>query len=204
MRCSAPRPRHPIDTSAAWAVPVRIRQAKVAAMRAHAAALRPCRDLRNSTAEQPGNRGLKRFQYPVVVRGSSPVEIEENDSKVLEVLTPESEHWRGLQLDPNHRLLIRRSLVRAQVGEPIKSKGYVAKRNPFLFAILDSDPGCPISSTSPRSYRQISGCLSNVGFAAVRPRLRRGTTRPAAVLRPTTANDCNTLAAGGGRQANSR
>ena len=133
-------------------VPVRIRQAKVAAMRAHAAALRPCRDLRNSTAEQPSNRGLKRFQYPVVVRGSSPVEIEANDSKVLEVLTPESEHWRGLQLDPNHRLLIRRSLVRAQVGEPIKSKGYVARRNPFLFAILDSDPGCPISSTSPRSY----------------------------------------------------
>ena len=78
---------------------------------------------RNSTAEQPGNRGLKRFQYPVVVRGSSPVEIEENDSKVLEVLTPESEHWRGLQLDPNDRLLIRRSLVRAQVGEPRIIKG---------------------------------------------------------------------------------
>ena len=100
------------------AVPVWIRQAKVAAMRAHAAARRPCLDLRDSTAEQPGNRGLKRFQYPVVVRGSNPVEIEETDSKVLEVLTPESEHWRGLQLDPNHRLLIRRSLVRAQVGEP--------------------------------------------------------------------------------------
>ena len=65
------------------------------------------------------------------------MEIEANDSKVLEVLTPESEHWRGLQLDPNHRLLIRRSLVRAQVGEPIKSKGYVARRNPFLFAILE-------------------------------------------------------------------
>ncbi len=147
--------------------------AKVAATRAHTAALRPCRDLRNRTAEQPGNRGLKRFQYPVVVRGSSQVEIEANDSKVLEVLTPESEHWRGLQLDPNHRLLIRRSLVRAQVGEPTKSKGYVANRHPFLFAILESDLGYPISSTSPRSYRQISGCLSNVGFAAVRPRLRR-------------------------------
>ena len=130
-------------------VPVRIRQAKVAAMRAHAAALRPCRDLRNSTAEQPSNRGLKRFQYPVVVRGSSPVEIEANDSKVLEVLTPESEHWRGLQLDPNHRLLIRRSLVRAQVGEPIKSKGYVARRNPFLFAILDSGSASCASSLSP-------------------------------------------------------
>ena len=47
------------------------------------------------------------------------MEIEANDSKVLEVLTLESEHWHGLQLDPNHRLLIRRSLVRAQVGEPI-------------------------------------------------------------------------------------
>ena len=96
--------------------------------------------------------GRETVQYPVVDRRSSQVEIEANDSKVLEVLTPESEHWRGLQLDPNHRLLIRRSLVRAQVGEPIKSKGYVARRNPFLFAILDSDPGCPISSTSPRSY----------------------------------------------------
>jgi hypothetical protein len=72
------------------------------------------------------------------------VEIEENDSKVLEDADPKSEHWRGLQLDPNHRLLIRRSLVRAQVGEPIESKGYVARRNPFLFAILDSDRGCAI------------------------------------------------------------
>ncbi len=98
--------------------------------------------------------GLKRFQYPVVVRGSSQVEIEANGSEILEVLTPESEHWRGLQLDPNDRLLIRRSLVRAQVGEPIKPKGNVASRNPFLFAILESDPDCPISSTSPRSYRQ--------------------------------------------------
>jgi hypothetical protein len=35
-------------------------------------------------------------------------------------------------------LSIRRSLVQAQVEEPIKSKGYVAKRNPFLFAILES------------------------------------------------------------------
>jgi hypothetical protein len=68
------------------------------------------------------------------------VEIEETDSKVLEGLTPESEHWRGLQPDPTDRLLIRRSLVRAQVGEPIKSKGYVARRNPFLFAILESGP----------------------------------------------------------------
>jgi hypothetical protein len=66
------------------------------------------------------------------------VEIEETDSKVLEGLTPESEHWRGLQLDPTERLLIRRSLVRAQVGEPIKSKGYVARHNPFLFAILET------------------------------------------------------------------
>jgi len=118
-------------------------------MRAHAAALRPCRDLRNSTAEQPSNRALKRFQYPVVVRGSSPVEIEASDSKVLEVLTPESEHWRWLQLDPNDRLLIRRSLVRAQVGEPIKSKGYVARRDPFLFEILESGSTSCASSLSP-------------------------------------------------------
>ena len=111
-------------------------------MRAHAAALRRHADKTtteiyikargNSTAEQPSNRGLKRFQYPVVVRGSSPVEIEATDSKVLEVLTPESEHWRGLQLDPNHRLLIRRSLVRAQVGEPRYSRGCVRRRRPFV------------------------------------------------------------------------
>jgi hypothetical protein len=31
-------------------------------------------------------------------------------------------------------------LVRAKVEEPIKSKGYVARRNPFLFAILESGP----------------------------------------------------------------
>jgi hypothetical protein len=29
----------------------------------------------------------------------------------------------------------------------MQSKGCVAKRNPFLFAILESDPDCPISST---------------------------------------------------------
>jgi hypothetical protein len=51
------------------------------------------------------------------------VEIEETDAKVLEVLTPESEPWRGLQPDPTDRLLIRRSLVRAQVEEPNKIKG---------------------------------------------------------------------------------
>jgi hypothetical protein len=53
----------------------------------------------------------------VVDRRSSPAEIEASDSKVLEVLTRESEHWRGLQPDPIDRLLIRRSPVRAQVGE---------------------------------------------------------------------------------------
>lgn len=35
------------------------------------------------------------------------------------------------------RLLIRRSLVRAQVEEPIKSRGYVERRSPFAFGILD-------------------------------------------------------------------
>jgi hypothetical protein len=34
-------------------------------------------------------------------------------------------------------LLIRRSLVRAQVGEPRKSMGYVETRSPFLLSILD-------------------------------------------------------------------
>jgi hypothetical protein len=103
------------------------------------------------------NRGLKRFEYPVVVRGFNPVEIEANDSKVLEDADPKSEHWRGLQLDPNHRLLIRRSLVRAQVEEPIESKGYVVIRDPFLFAILDSgSTSCarsllPIATPRPSS-----------------------------------------------------
>ena len=122
----------------------------------------------------------KTFQYPVVVRGSIPVEIEETDSNLLEVLTPESEHWRGLQLDPTDRLLIRRSLVRAQVEEPIKSKGYVAIRNHFLFAILESDPGCPISSTRRALTFSLAGrCLAKgdvvwfVPFTSIcMPRLR--------------------------------
>ena len=63
------------------------------------------------------------------------MEIEANDSKVLEVLTPESEHWRGLQLDPNHRLLIRRSLVRAQVGEP-DSRGLAGEEPLTLFLLV--------------------------------------------------------------------
>jgi hypothetical protein len=98
-----------------------------------------CRDLRNSTAEQPA---FEAESFPISSSRSgalaSPVEIEETGWKVLEVLTPESEHWRGLQRDPTDRLLIRRSLVRAQVEEPMKSKGYVVIRNPFLFAILES------------------------------------------------------------------
>ena len=62
---------------------------------------------------------------------------------------PQSEHWCGLQPDPTDRLSIRRSLVRAQVEEPIKSKGYVARRNPFLFAILESGSASCASSLSP-------------------------------------------------------
>jgi hypothetical protein len=58
----------------------------------------------------------------------------------LDAGDPKSEPWRGLQPDPTGRLLIRRSRVRAQVEEPINSKGYVAKGNPFLFAILKIGP----------------------------------------------------------------
>ena len=154
-------------------------------MRAHAAARRPCRHLRNSTAEQPSNRGLKRFQYPVAVRGSSPVEIEANDSKVLEDADPESEHWRGLQLDPNHRLLIRRSLVRAQVGEPIKSKGYVARRNPFLFAILESGSTSCASSLSPIATPRPSSAPSTE-----RPRTRLPAGSPAGASGAMSACGC--------------
>jgi hypothetical protein len=56
---------------------------------------------------QPNNQAFEAegFQYPVVVRRSSQVEIEANGSKVFEVLTPESEHWRGLQLGHSRPLL---------------------------------------------------------------------------------------------------
>jgi hypothetical protein len=79
------------------------------------------------------------------------VEIEETDYEILDADDQQSEHWCGLQPDPTDRLLVRRSLVRAQVEEPIKSNGYAAKRNHFLFAILESNHGCAISSTSPRT-----------------------------------------------------
>ena len=101
------------------------------------------------------------------------MEIEANDSKVLEVLTPESEHWRGLQLDPNHRLLIRRSLVRAQVGEPIKSKGYGANRNPFLFSILDSGSTSCASSLLPIATPRPSSGQPRTRLPAGLPRKAR-------------------------------
>jgi hypothetical protein len=97
------------------------------------------------------------------------VEIEETDQNIFEADDPQSEHWRGLQPDPSDRLLIRRSLVRAQVEEPVKSKSYVAKRNPFLFAILESEPDFPISSTSPRSYLSLAD-----GIRTPRPLIGRG------------------------------
>jgi endonuclease YncB( thermonuclease family) len=68
------------------------------------------------------------------------MEIEETDSKALEVLTPEREHWRDLQPYPTDRLLIRRSLVRAQVEEPVSGKAIGDPRTrcrPF------SDIRCP-------------------------------------------------------------
>jgi hypothetical protein len=88
------------------------------------------------------------------IGGLKSVEIEETDSKVLEVLTPESEHWRGLQPDPTDRPLVRRSLVRAQVGEPEYSRGYVGRRSPFVFL---TDTGfTAFAGLDPSSARPIA------------------------------------------------
>jgi hypothetical protein len=99
------------------------------------------------------------------------VEIEETDYEILDTDDPQSEHWRGLQADVIDRLLIRRSLVRAQVGKPINSRGYAARarRNPFLFAILDSGSTSCASSLSPiATPRPSSGPSTERGEPASR------------------------------------
>ena len=46
----------------------------------------------------------------------NPGEVERNLAKVSDSKTPENEHWRGFPARSVVGLLIRRSLVRAQVG----------------------------------------------------------------------------------------
>jgi hypothetical protein len=48
----------------------------------------------------------------------NPGEVGRNLAKISDSKTPESEHWRGFPARSVVGLLIRRSLVRAQVGEP--------------------------------------------------------------------------------------
>ncbi len=52
----------------------------------------------------------------------NPGEVERNLAEISDSRTPESEYWRGFPACSVVGLLIRRSLVRAQVGEPIKSQ----------------------------------------------------------------------------------
>jgi hypothetical protein len=53
----------------------------------------------------------------------NPGEVGMNLAKISDSKTPESEHWRGFAARSVVGLLIRRSLVRAQVGEPYKTTG---------------------------------------------------------------------------------
>lgn len=52
-------------------------------------------------------------------------ELDQNLAKISDTRTPEREHWRGFAARSVVGLLIRRSLVRAQVGEPpfMKARG---------------------------------------------------------------------------------
>jgi hypothetical protein len=52
-------------------------------------------------------------------------EVGRNLAKMSDSKTPESEHWHGFPVRSVVGLLIRRSLVRAQVGERMKSRGCV-------------------------------------------------------------------------------
>jgi hypothetical protein len=115
---------------------------------------------------------LKRFQYPVVVRGSSPVKIEASDSKVLEVLTPESEHWRGLQLDPNHRLLIRRSWFEPRSGSQ-EIQGATSRGVAPLSVLIPSEPASDRPLCGSRGQRN-------------RPHLCRWRSRLCAVARESS------------------
>ena len=52
---------------------------------------------------------------------------------ILDTTTLEAQHSCRFAGRSSGRLLIRRSLVRAQVGEPRNSRGYVGRRSPFVF-----------------------------------------------------------------------
>ena len=75
---------------------------------------------------QPNNQACEAEGFPISSSRSGALARGKSKRPTRNIgcrQTHESEHWRGLQPDPNHRLLIRRSLVRAQVGEPRKFKG---------------------------------------------------------------------------------
>jgi hypothetical protein len=80
------------------------------------------------------NQAFEAESFPISSSQTSALARWKSKRPTTECWTPKihSEHWRGLQPDPNHRLLIRGSLVRAQFGEPRKSRGYVQRRSPFV------------------------------------------------------------------------
>jgi hypothetical protein len=59
------------------------------------------------------------------ISSSNLAEIPINQANLSDTAWAKTQHWRGSQPDMVVGLLIRRSLVRAQVEEPMKSRGYV-------------------------------------------------------------------------------
>ena len=58
-------------------------------------------------------------------------EVNRNLAEISDSKTPKTEHWRGFPARSVVGLLIRRSLVRAQVGEPCIQRGLARKCGAF-------------------------------------------------------------------------
>jgi len=94
----------------------------------------------------------ERFQYPEGDSGACGAFLGRNGQEVLETPTPKSGHSCGLAGRSTASLLIRRSLVRAQVGEPERPEKSRPCRDARPFSLPDSYWRLPISL--PRAISQ--------------------------------------------------
>jgi hypothetical protein len=139
---------------------------------------------------QPNRRAIRGGKLSNIqwsIRRSSPVKIDQTDQNILDADDPQSEHWRGLQPDLSDRLLVRRSLVRAQVEEPKRLRKSRPCRDARSFRPPDGYWKLPISGV----VSDVADRTRRVTFHSVDQRSARG----AMLLRAT---DSGAMHAGDG------
>ena len=86
--------------------------------------------LAGRVAAPPEASNIQRFRDGRPGRG-----LGRSRQEILDTRTLKAQHSCRFAGGSSGRLLIRRSLVRAQVGEPENSRGYVERRSPFVISM---------------------------------------------------------------------